>query len=411
MDSASYFDSPIEAKPKAITPVSVIIACALLLLAIGIPIVYSASTASKYGASTFVTKQLIGVGLGVCVAFVVSRFDLEHLRKYAVPLLVVAIILLLLTLVPGIGIRRNGSSRWLGTSSLAFQTSEFAKVALIFCLAHYLAIKQTHIGKTVHGYCIPLLMIAAITVPISQQKDIGTAGLIFGVGIIILFLAGAKFAKHIVPTIVIGIAGAACLVIGTENRFARLDAWVKHTVPDSWLAHAVSQIMAWRNYTPKEDIDAWQLEQALSAFAVGGIQGAGLGQGRQQITFLPEAHTDFICAVIGEELGLIGTLSVVVLFMVIFIAGLVHLRRAPNMFQYLLTAGAILFLIMPALINFYVVTGVVPTKGMSLPFVSYGMSNLLLTGALIGILLNNQRNWPRPAFSKRERILREVVQT
>ncbi|MDF9826006.1 cell division protein FtsW [Ereboglobus sp. PH5-10] len=392
MDSASYFDSPIEAKPKAITPVSVIIACALLLLAIGIPIVYSASTASKHGAATFVTKQLIGVGFGVCVAFFVSRLDLEHLRKYAVPLLVVAVILLLLTLVPGIGIRRNGSSRWLGVPSLAFQTSEFAKIALIFCLAHYLAIKQNHIGKTLQGYGVPLLMIAAITLPISQQKDIGTACLIFGVGISILFLAGARIVKHLVPTFIAGIAAAAVLVATSPNRLARLTAWINHE-------------------TTKSGDGGWQLEQALSAFAVGGIHGTGLGQGRQQITFLPEAHTDFICAVIGEELGLIGTISVFALFLIIFIAALMHLRRAPNMFQYLLTAGTVLFLIMPALVNFYVVTGMAPTKGMSLPLVSYGMSNLLLTGALIGILLNNQRNWPRPAFSKRERILREVVQT
>ncbi|MDR1011395.1 MAG: putative lipid II flippase FtsW [Opitutaceae bacterium] len=391
MARSDYYDSPHETKPKAITPVTVIIACALLLLVIGVPIVYSASSASKHGAATFVTKQLIGVGLGVMCAFVVSRFNLEYLRKYAVPLLVIAVILLVLTLVPGVGIYRNGSRRWLGTGALAFQTSELAKIALTFCLAHYLAINQTHIGRTVRGYGIPLLMIAAVSLPISQQKDIGTAALIFGVGIAILFLAGAKFFRHIIPTLLAGAAFVAFLVVSSPNRLARFQAWMNHetSILDG----------------------GWQLEQALSAFAVGGINGAGLGQGRQQLSFLPEAHTDFICAVIGEELGLCGTLAVVALFLVMFIAGLIHLRRAPNMFQYLLTAGALLFLIMPALVNFYVVTGMGPTKGMSLPFVSYGMSNLILAGALIGVFINNRRNWPRPAFSNRERLLKEVVQT
>jgi cell division protein FtsW len=391
MDHAGYYDPPHEIKPKAITPVSVIIACALLLLMIGIPIVYSASSASRHGAATFVTKQLLGAGAGVICAFIVSRLNLEYLRKYAIPLLVIAVILLVLTLVPGVGIHRNGSRRWLGTAALAFQTSELAKIALAFCLAHYLAINQTHIGKTVRGYAVPLLMIAAVSLPVSQQKDIGTAALIFGVGIAILFLAGAKFFKHIVPTLLLGAAFVSFLVVSSPNRLARFTAWMNHE-------------------TSKLD-GGWQLEQALSAFAVGGIHGAGLGQGRQQLSFLPEAHTDFICAVIGEELGLVGTLAVVALFLTIFIAGLLHLRRAPNMFQYLLAAGSLLFLIMPALVNFYVVTGMGPTKGMSLPFVSYGMSNLILAGALIGVFINNRRNWPRPAFSNRERLLKEVVQT
>lgn len=389
MDKASYYDPTLETRPKTFTPVMVIIGCALLLLVIGVPIVYSASSASKYGPATFVTKQLLGVGAAAICALVVSRLNLEYLRKFAVPLLIIAAILLVLTLLPGIGIYRNGSRRWLGTGTLAFQTSEFAKIALVFCLAHYLAINQTHIGKTIRGYGIPLLMIVAMALPISQQKDIGTAALIFGVGLAILFLAGAKFFRHIVPTLVLGIGFAALLVISSPNRLAR--------------------VMAWTNHETSKLEGGWQLEQALSAFAVGGVSGVGLGQGRQQLSFLPEAHTDFICAVIGEEFGLIGTLIVVTLFLVIFIAGLLHLRRAPNMFQYLLSAGALLFLVMPALVNFYVVTGMGPTKGMSLPFVSYGMSNLILAGALIGVFINNQRNWPRPAFSNRERLLKHIL--
>jgi cell division protein FtsW len=152
----------------------------------------------------------------------------------------------------------------------------------------------------------------------------------------------------------------------------------------------------------------YQLYQALAAYASGGTGGVGLGQGRQQLNFLPEAHTDFIFAVVGEELGLVFTLGVVVVFAVIFWAGLRHLRRAPNLFQYLLVAGALLLICLQAIVNLGVVTGVFPTKGMSLPFISAGISNLLLMGLLVGIFLNTHRTWGRATLSARERLYSEV---
>jgi cell division protein FtsW len=155
----------------------------------------------------------------------------------------------------------------------------------------------------------------------------------------------------------------------------------------------------------------YQLYQSLAAFAVGGVDGAGLGQGRQQINFLPEAHTDFIFAVVGEELGLIFTIGVVAVFLVMFVAGLVHLRRAPNLFQFLLVTGCILLICLQSIINLGVVTGIFPTKGMSLPFISAGLSNLLLMGLLVGIIVNTQRSWPRPVLSRRQRTMKEVVAT
>jgi cell division protein FtsW len=153
----------------------------------------------------------------------------------------------------------------------------------------------------------------------------------------------------------------------------------------------------------------YQLYQSLAAFAVGGIDGAGLGQGRQQINFLPEAHTDFIFAVVGEELGLIFTLGVVAVFIVMFTAGLIHLRRAPNLFQFLLVTGSVLLICLQAIINLGVVTGIFPTKGMSLPFISAGLSNLLLMGMLVGLIINTQRAWPRSALSRRRRSMQEVT--
>jgi cell division protein FtsW len=153
----------------------------------------------------------------------------------------------------------------------------------------------------------------------------------------------------------------------------------------------------------------YQVRQALVAYAAGGTDGVGLGQGRQQLSFLPEAHTDMIFAVIGEELGLWFTLGVVAVFVTILVAGLVHLRRAPNLFHFLMVTGCLLFITLQALINLLSVTGMVPPKGMSLPFISAGLSNLLLMGLLLGIIVNTQRVWGRAALPARARVMREVL--
>ena len=147
----------------------------------------------------------------------------------------------------------------------------------------------------------------------------------------------------------------------------------------------------------------------MAAFAAGGTDGVGLGQGRQQLNYLPEAHTDFILAVVAEELGLWFTMGIVVVFTIIFIAGIVHLRRAPNLFQFLLVAGCLLLICLQAIINLGVVTGIFPTKGMSLPFLSAGLSNLLLMAMLIGIFINTQRSWPKAGLTKSSRSMQEVM--
>src|SRR5690606_39928179 len=200
-------------------------------------------------------------------------------------------------------------------------------------------------------------------------------------------LAGARW-RYILPTVAVAGTGFAALVIHNPNRLRRFTAFLD--VEGNKLG------------------GTYRLYQSLAAFAVGGTDGAGLGQGRQQMNFLPEAHTDFIFAVVGEELGLGFTLGVVVVFTLIFVLGLLHLRRAPNLFQYLLVAGAILLISLQAIINLGVVTGLLPTKGMSLPFISAGLSNLLLMSLLIGILINTHRTWAKPALTRRSRALEEV---
>jgi cell division protein FtsW len=205
---------------------------------------------------------------------------------------------------------------------------------------------------------------------------------------LLLFLAGARW-RYILPTLVAVVIGFAGIVYLIPNRLARFTAFL--------------------DVEGNKSGGTYQLYQSLAAFAAGGTDGAGLGQGRQQINFLPEAHTDFIFAVVGEELGLWFTLGVVLLFVAIFVAGLIHLRRAPNLYQFLLVTGCLLLICLQAIINLGVVTGVFPTKGMSLPFISAGLSNLLLMGLLVGIIINTQHSWPRSSLSGQHRKMQEVV--
>jgi cell division protein FtsW len=198
-----------------------------------------------------------------------------------------------------------------------------------------------------------------------------------------LFLAGARW-RYIIPTIAL-VGGLFTLaVVHNPNRLRRMTEFLSEE-------------------------KSYQLRQGLAAFAAGGVEGAGLGQGRQQLSYLPEAHTDYIFSVVGEELGLFFTIGVVAVFTTILVAGLVHLRRAPNLFHFLLVLGCVLLICVQAIINLGVVTGVFPTKGMSLPFISAGLSNLLLMGMLLGIILNTQRNWGRAALPRGAGMMREVM--
>ncbi len=369
-------------------PAAIIVVCAIGLAALGITILFSATVSFKQGPYSYLNKQIIGLVGAVFVAFVVSRLNLENARRYVWVVGGVSVLSLMLVLVPHLGISVKGSRRWLGFGPIRFQVSEFAKIAMVFCLAHYLAINQTRIGDLKRGYIFPLILIGGFSALIILEPDFGTAALTLVVGLVLLFLAGAKW-RYILPTVAMAAVGFTVMVIHNPNRLRRFTAFL--------------------DVEGNKDAGTYQLNQSLSAFAVGGIDGAGLGQGRQQLNFLPEAHTDFIFAVIGEELGMWFTLGVVAIFAIMFTAGVVHLRRAPNLFQFLLVTGSILLISLQAIINLGVVTGLLPTKGMSLPFISAGLSNLLLMGILVGLIVNTQRAWTRPGLDSGRRTMQELT--
>ena len=350
-----------------VNPASIIIVCALGLALLGVTILFSASAWFKQGPYYYLNKQLIGVIAAGVLCFVVSRLNLDYLRRYAWWIAGACLFGLVLVLVVGINV--NGSSRWLGFGSVRLQVSEFAKLGLVFCLAHYLALNQTRIG----GF-------AGLTL---LEPDFGVAALMVAVGLVLLFLAGARW-RYILPTVAIVGGLFTVAVLHNPNRLRRMTEFLSEE-------------------------KSYQLRQGLAAFAAGGVEGAGLGQGRQQLSYLPEAHTDYIFSVVGEELGLLFTMGVVLTFTVILIAGLVHLRRAPNLFHFLLVLGCVLLISVQAIINLGVVTAILPTKGMSLPFISAGLSNLLLMGLLLGVILNTHRTWGRAALPDRVRTLREVM--
>jgi cell division protein FtsW len=381
-------EAPAARRHLSITPASVILVCVAALVAMGLTTLFSASSTVKGAApTTHLYKQLIFLAFSLGAGWAVARADLEGLRRYSWLLAGVTVVLLVLVLIPHIGISVKGSRRWLGFGSLRLQVSEFAKLALVFALSHYLALNQNKMDDFKKGFALPLGGIAVIAGLILVEPDFGTAFLCATVGMVLLFLAGGRL-KFLLPTAALGVMGFIVLVLHNPNRLRR--------------------IMAFMDVEANRTEGAYQLWQAILAFAAGGVEGVGIGNGRQQQSFLPEAHTDFIFAIMGEEMGLVFTLLTVGLFITIFVAGLVHVRRAPNLFQFLLVTGCLLLICLQAIINLGVVTGMMPTKGMSLPFVSYGGSNLLLMGLLVGIIINTARTWERPKPLQRKRELAEV---
>jgi cell division protein FtsW len=352
-------------------PVAVMLVCAALLATLGLLAVFSATAAKS---STFFWKQLLGIGLGVGAGFVVSRLDLEFCRRYVWWIAGGVLALLFLVAIPGVGISVNGSRRWLGLGPVRFQVSELAKIGVVLVLAHYLALNQSMMGDLKRGFIYPIAIIGCIAGPVMLQPDFGTTALVGAVGLVLLFLAGARW-LYILTSLAGGIGFFTVAVLFNENRLTRF--------------------LGFLDVEGNKQGATYQLYQAILAFASGGVGGVGIGQGRQQNHFLPEAHTDFIFAVVGEELGLIATLATVLVFAVFFVCGILHLRRAPSLYQYLLVAGALLIVALQAIVNLGVVIGRLPTKGMSMPFVSAGMSNLVLMGIVMGIFINTRRAWAR----------------
>lgn len=364
---------------RALRAGSFVLLAVMALTVIGLVALSSAGRSYSSDAYFIIKRQLMWLSIAGVVGVAASLIDLNLVRRFSWVLYAVAIVLLLLVLIPGIGVSVNGARRWLDLGPMRLQPSDIGKVAMVFALAHFIGNNQRQMTTFLRGFILPVVIIGAISATILVEPDFGTAFLCGLVGMCMLFLAGARW-LYLIPSGLAALIGFSALVYNDPVRLRRITSFLD---PE----------------TNKTD-SAYQLWQGMVAFGVGGVEGVGLGNGRQQLAYLPEAHTDFIYPVIGEELGLTVTVLIALLFFGIFICGVVALRRAPNLYQFLLVTGALLFITLQALINMGVVTGLLPTKGMSLPFISYGGSNLVVMFGFIGIILNCMRTWeasPLPA--------------
>ncbi|HBA83526.1 MAG TPA: putative lipid II flippase FtsW [Verrucomicrobia bacterium] len=353
---------------------SVIIGIVLLLITLGI--VMLASTSGIQGQNQFgnpnyfIHRQLLWLSIAAIGALITARIDYHVWRTMAVPLVVVSAVLLVMTLLPHIGQTVKGSSRWLRFGPVTFQPSELAKFTSIVMLSWWMARVQRRAEEFRRGLVIPLGCLGVILLLIFVEPDFGTTMLIAVVGFSLMFAGGSRF-SYLLISALLGLLFFTLAIMQDAERTRRIVAFLN---PEKYAQD-----------------EAFQLLNAIYAFVIGGGMGTGLGQGLQKKFYLPEAHTDFIFAILGEELGLPASMFVVLLFVAFLICGTRISVRAPDKFGRLLAFGITLMIALQGLINIAVVTGCMPTKGLPLPFISFGGSSLLVSLSMVGVLINVAR--------------------
>jgi cell division protein FtsW len=342
------------------------------LLALGLVMIYSASfvvAEKKFHCGTYFLQWHAIYLLAGCLALAVtSVLDYHHLARHWRWWIVAALILLALVMIPGLGAKFNGARRWMRLGAMTIQPSEIAKPLMILGLAGWIARSREKIASLRDGFLPGALIVGVAVVLVAIEPDLGSAGLFACVLGALLFVGGVRL-RYAFP------AFALALPLGALVAYSRL-GYIRSRV-EVWLSGSADPLGA-----------GYHINQAMMAEGSGGVLGAGLGQGQSKLLFLPEIHNDFIFALIGEELGLVGTLSVVALFALFVIQGWRVARRAPDMLGSLIALGVTLCIGFQAAINIAVVTHSMPTKGIALPLISYGGSSLVFTLASIGLLLN-----------------------
>ena len=357
--------------PRKVTPDMWLFGAAVMLLSAGVVMVYSASAivaADRFhDPYFFLKKQLFWALLGSIAMLVAVRVDYRKLERFVVPALIVAGVLLLLVLIPPIGQAINGTRRWIRLGPVSFQPAELAKLALVFYLASFLARNQDRLQDLRRGMLPPMLVGGLFAGLVFVQPDLGNCLTLVALTFGLLYLAGSPVRylgwalAPAVPLLVVAIAMA-------PYRLRRITAFW-----DPWADPRGS---------------GFQIIQSWLAFGNGGLFGQGIGASRQKLFYLPESHTDFIFAVIGEELGFLGAAAFVALFAVLIWRGLRIGLRTSDPFGSYLALGITLLIATQTLVNLGVVTGLLPTKGLPLPFISFGGSALSMTMLSTGVLLN-----------------------
>lgn len=352
-------------------PDLILFAAVLALTGVGLVMVYSASSAVAFDrlddSAYFLKRQAMWIVLGLGAMWLARSVHYQSLRAYTVPLLLFAAMCMVAVLIPGIGRVAGGARRWITVGPFSFQPVEMAKLAMVLYLSHIVTRRGAAIRDFRRGVIPPLAITAGFGLLVLRQPDMGSALLLGAVTIVVLFLAGARV-FHLAGVAVAAVPVMALAVAVADYRLARVVAFL-----DPWRDPQGS---------------GFHIIQSLLAFGSGGILGVGLGASRQKFFYLPERHTDFIFAILGEELGLLGTIGLLVLFALLAYRGWRIARAAPDRFGALLASGITATIVAQALFNMGVATGVLPVTGIPLPLVSFGGSSLVVTMFQVGILLN-----------------------
>jgi len=345
--------------------------CVLFLVGIGIVMVYSASSAlalKKFGSDTyFLKRQALFALTGLLALVLCGHIPLSIYRSLTYPLLGVAFILLLLVPFSQLGIAAGGAKRWISLMGFSFQPSEVARQAMILYLAYSMSKKQDQIKEFSIGFLPHAIVLAIMALLILLQPDFGSALLLGAITWILLFVGGVRW-RYLLTAVLLILPLAYYVLINAEYRIRRITSFL-----DPW-------------QYPTED--GYQIVHSLMAFGSGGIWGAGIGQGYQKLFYLPEPHTDFIFSVIGEELGLVGILIILCLYTIILWRGIRIARNADNSYASFMALGITAAILLQVCVNMGVTLGLLPTKGLTLPFLSYGGTSLLVNMASIGILMH-----------------------
>jgi cell division protein FtsW len=352
-------------------PDIIILVITLILVTVGTAMIYSSSSIlamEKFkDAQYFLKKQIFFVFIGMGAMVLLTKLDYHRLKKCAYPGIVLSVILLLLIFIPYVGIRAGGARRWLNLGLFSFQVTEMVKICIILFLAHFLARKVNYLKSFSRGILVPLVVTFIIIGLVALEPDFGTAVIIAMILMLMLFLAGCRM-RHLAGLTALLIPAAIWMVMFKSYRIDRLKVFLN----------------PWNDPGNK----GFQIIQSLLSFGSGGTFGVGIGDGMQKLFYLPEPHTDFILSVIAEESGFVGVVLVIFLFAVLIVRGFMVAFRAPDLFGTLLAAGLTMVLAMGAFINIAGVMGLIPLKGLTLPFLSYGGTSLIMSLVAVGILLN-----------------------
>lgn len=352
-------------------PDKILLITTLILVTVGTVMIYSSSSilaAERFkDGQFFLKKQLIFVVLGLALMLVMMKVPYERLRLCAYPGVILSLFLLALVLIPHVGVKVGGAKRWLKMGFFSFQVTEVVKVAVVLFLAHFLTKKAAYLNDLKKGVLVPFAVVVTMIALIVVEPDFGTAVIIFLLTMFMLYLAG---------TPILYLAGVLAV-------FLPLGAWQLMSK-----SYRLERLKGFLNPWSDPQQGGYQIIQSLLSFGSGGTFGVGVGDGMQKLFYLPEPHTDFILAVIAEEGGFLGVTVIIFLFGIMVTRGFIIAVKAPDTFSTLLAAGLTMIIALEAFINIAGVMGMIPLKGLALPFLSYGGSSLLMSLVAVGIILN-----------------------